>query len=166
MLLKLDAQDLPLIEIRRANDDDAEFFHYWWNNGALMKNVGFENGLGISFDDVVNAIHSTNLFVVLLEGQPIGEVNYKVNDLYEFGIKIIPEFQSKGLGIHILKLFFDYLYYIGAKDLMLDVLVDNVRARQLYEKLGFETIKEMKGGWIDAQGIPRDYLVMVKKYGT
>lgn len=164
MLLKLDVPGLPTLEVKRATEEDTEFFYHWWNNGELMKSVGFDNGLDISKENVIKSISSTNLFIVLRDGVRIGEVNYKVKEKYEFGIKLIPEYQSKGLGIHILKLFFEYLYYIGAKDLMLDVLVDNIKARTLYEKVGFKVIEERKGGWVDDQGVPRDYLIMEKKY--
>ncbi len=164
MLLKLDALGSPTLEIRRANEDDTDFFYKWWNTGELMKNVGFDDGLNISRENVIKSISSGNLFIVLYDNFPIGEVNYKVRGIYEFGIKLIPDFQNKGLGKKVLTLFFDYLYYIGAKDLTADVLVSNKRAIKLYSSIGFKVIEEKKGGWIDPDGTARDYLIMVKKY--
>ncbi len=165
MLLKLDAPGLPTLEIRRANEEDTEFFYHWWNNGELMSNVGFDTGLDISKENTIKSISSGNLFIVLYGGEPIGEVNYKVRDMYEFGIKLIPAYQNKGLGKTVLSLFFEYLYYIGAKNLVADVLVSNKRAQKLYSSLGFKVVEVKKGGWVDPEGVKRDYLIMVKEYG-
>jgi len=84
----------------------------------------------------------------------------------QFGIKIIPDFQSKGYGYMILIQFFKYLRILGANKFVLDVLKDNEKAIRLYKRLGFIQIEERVSGWVDPFGVARDYLIMEKENGT
>lgn len=157
-----------MIEIKRARLEDADFFLKAWNNPELMKDVGFENGLNTNLENVISAISEKNLYVIWFNTLPIGELNHKKveNNVMEIGIKLLPEYQSQGKGYKILVQYSKYLKSLGGNTLRLNVLSDNVKAVNLYNKLGFKVIEERKNGWVDPNGVSRDFLIMEKKNGT
>jgi len=157
-----------MIEIKRAKIEDSILLHSWWNNPELMKSVGYDEGLGIDIESVVESIKSKNIYLIWLNNTPIGELNHKdvSSGVMQFGIKIIPDFQSKGYGYMILIQFFKYLRILGANKFVLDVLKDNEKAIRLYKRLGFIQIEERVSGWVDPFGVARDYLIMEKENGT
>lgn len=159
---------LPMIEIKRARLEDADFFLESWNNPELMKSVGFIDGLNTNLEKVIKTIKEKNLYVIWFNTTPIGELNHKnaEDGVMEFGIKLLPEYQSQGKGFKILVQYFKYLKSLGGDVLRLDVLSDNLKAINLYNKLGFNVTEERKNGWVDPKGVARDYLIMEKKNGT
>lgn len=166
-------------KIRAVTPKDAEIFTQWWNDGRIMKDVGYPEGLGISLEKVRENFHKEleerkkglsdcRRFVILdrLTDQPIGEISCGKIDYRKrscrIGMKIgkLTE-QGKGRGSDALKTFMDYLYdRYGFWFLEIDTLSDNEKALGLYYKMGFEIEKEVKNYWTDPLGNTRDVVFL------
>lgn len=55
-------------------------------------------------------------------------------------IAVIPEYEGRGIGSHLLGTMIAEAIDRGATDLLLEVRADNPRAQNLYERFGFEAI--------------------------
>lgn len=55
-------------------------------------------------------------------------------------IAVIPEYEGRGIGSHLLGTMISEASDRSATDLLLEVRADNPRAQNLYERFGFETI--------------------------
>lgn len=87
--------------------------------------------------------NSKNIELIYLENKLIGFYNGREisDNLHEIGnICIKPEYQNKGIGTAILK---EILFENKSKEIVLHVFKENP-AIKLYERIGFEIIKETK----------------------
>jgi ribosomal protein S18 acetylase RimI-like enzyme len=66
---------------------------------------------------------------------------------YIYGFRIRPAYQSNGIGTRMLLVAEDNLIQRGYKFVNLNVGQDNARARQLYERLGYQVIGTDPGRW-------------------
>ena len=169
------------ITIRALEVTDAIMFTKWWNNGALMKDVGFKKGMGVSVSEMEEAfaaeIKDTNPYrnkrrYVVEDREshkPIGELTYGNLDMNRkscgIGIKICDiSLQGKGLGQETLIAFMRYLCEKFQLDIIeIDTLKDNERAYKLYKKLGFQEVKTMENFWTDPEGESHDLVFMELK---
>ncbi|HKM16626.1 MAG: GNAT family protein [Bacillota bacterium] len=170
------------IGIRNLTLDDVPVFARWWNDGELMAAVGFSKGLGVTeaelerrFAEEVNDPDSkrhARLYVIVdLENdyKPIGELAYGRLDLEQgtclVGIKICElDYQGKGYGFESLRVFMDYLFdCFQLKKIELDTLADNLRAYNLYKKLGFKETRFEKDFWTDPDGKVHDVIFMERE---
>lgn len=75
------------------------------------------------------------------EGQLIGLVaayyNRYASTAYITNVSVLPLYQSQKVGSQLFKLCLDALTLAGAKEIALDVAVDNARAKQFYIKHAF-----------------------------
>lgn len=55
-------------------------------------------------------------------------------------IAVIPEYEGRGIGSHLLRTMVECAVGRSATDLLLEVRADNPRAQGLYERFGFESI--------------------------
>lgn len=55
-------------------------------------------------------------------------------------IAVAPDYEGRGIGTHLLRLMIDTAIGRSATDLLLEVREDNPRARELYERHGFDAI--------------------------
>ena len=149
------------IQIRNALPSDAEQLCTWWNDGAVMAHAGFPNGLEITVDKVMDEIKDNDdldrLCIILYEGAPIGEMNYRIakeSHVAEIGIKICnPVKQNHGLGKVILSLFIRELFTAyGVSKITLDPNLKNVRAQHVYEQLGCRKVGVEIDSWQDQLG--------------
>jgi RimJ/RimL family protein N-acetyltransferase len=155
------------ILIRSAVLDDAPTLLAWWNDGRVMAHAGFPHGLHTTEDEVKaqikhNLTHLSQRCMIEVNGQPIGECNFRLNQaIAEIGIKICDVTQqNKGLGTTILNLLIDYLFtdeginrQMKGKKIVLDTNQKNVRAQHVYEKLGFKKVAVNVNDWKDQLGI-------------
>jgi len=167
-----------LIKIRDITIEDVPQFVKWWNNGELMADVGFKNGLGVTEDKLLkdfskeisdpNPYRESRRYVVLdiKDERPIGELAYGQLDLAQkkcgIGIKICElSYQGKGYGQDTLITFMNYLYnHFGLQKIEIDTLADNLRALSLYKKIGFKQTKIELDYWTDPEGISHDLIFM------
>ena len=149
------------IQIRNALPSDAEQLCIWWNDGAVMAHAGFLNGLGITVERVMEEIEGNDdldrLCIILYEGAPIGEMNYRIakeSHVAEIGIKICnPVKQNHGLGKVILSLFIRELFTeYGVSKITFDPNLKNVRAQHVYEQLGCRQVGVEIDSWRDQLG--------------
>lgn len=166
------------IAIRELEITDSVIFAEWWNNGDLMKDVGFRTGMGVTPGSLEkdfaaeiedNApFREKRRFVVVdkISHRPIGELVYGNLNMERkscgIGIKICDlSLQGKGLGYETLVAFMKYLYREFRLDIFeIDTLKDNVRAYGLYKKVGFKEVRVMENFWSDPDGISHDLIFM------
>jgi ribosomal protein S18 acetylase RimI-like enzyme len=79
-----------------------------------------------------------NLRVVQLDGQDAGMlyVQERTEELYLASIEILPAFQRRGIGTAVIRELIAAAARLG-KPVALQVLKGNIRARSLYQRLGF-----------------------------
>ncbi len=145
------------MKIRRATLDDASLICSWWNNGDIMKDVGFPNGLQKTEEKVKSHIECDDkiLLILLIDDMPIGEMNYSNlgNKVCEIGIKICEvDLQNKGYGKKFSSLLIERLFSVGYEKIVLDTDFDNKRAQHVYESLGFRRLRVNENSWKDMEG--------------
>jgi len=145
------------ILIREALLKDANKLTHWWNDGKVMSHAGFPNGLNTTIEKVIaqiknNGINKHYLYIIEIDNVLVGEMNYKDcgNNIAEIGIKICEvEYQNKGYGTIIMKLFINELFIkLNFSKIILDTSIENSRANYFYQnKLGFKITNVVKNGW-------------------
>lgn len=166
------------ISFRPVQVSDGKLLCDWFNNGELMKHVGFNKGLNTSVSDLATKIakevedksenRSFRQFIVIENSTniPIGELSFNDLDLRNkscsIGIKICDlDKQRMGYGYDALSIFLNYLFETyGLHRIELDTLLENVRAQHLYEKVGFKRIGLKRDCWIDPQNCYRSAVLM------
>ena len=149
------------LTIRNALPGDAPRLRRWWNDGKVMAHAGFPKGLGTTARRIRRSLkkdsdeHCRRL-VIELDGRPIGEMNYRRKDeiTAEIGIKICDfSEQNKGYGSALLRMLITTLFRdLGYERIVLDTNVNNLRARHVYEKLGFRRVGVRENSWKDQLG--------------
>jgi ribosomal protein S18 acetylase RimI-like enzyme len=83
--------------------------------------------------------------IVQLDGADAGMLAVEETDeeIWLGAIEIHPHFQSRGLGTEVVRSLLDSAASVG-KPVTLRVLHTNPRARALYERLGFQSFREIK----------------------
>ncbi len=149
------------IQIRNALASDAAQLCTWWNDGEVMAHAGFPNGLGITKEKVMEEIRGDDdlnrLCILLYDGVPIGEMNYRIakeSHVAEIGIKICDSTrQNHGLGKLVLSLFIRELFSkYDVSKITLDPNLKNARAQHVYEQLGCRKVGVEIDSWRDQLG--------------
>ena len=144
------------LTIRCARPEDAAVLVKWWNDGAVMAHAGFPNGLGTTVSKVRERIARGRLFIIEHAGVPVGEMNYReiTPERAEIGIKICEsDRQNRGLGRILLSMFLSSLFEEGGYSVIaLDTNLQNLRARHVYELLGFRKLRVNRDSWTDQLG--------------
>lgn len=86
----------------------------------------------------------------------------KIKHRAVFGISIRKNYWSKGIGSELLKEIIEKASEIGYEQIELGVFSDNIRARALYEKYGFESWGRNKNAFKLKNGTYCDEIVMGK----
>ena len=153
--------------IRPVELGDEEFLYKWWNDGKLMEHAGFPSGLLESKEKIKSDIQNEQnsgiyserrRFIICLKEDliPIGEINYHDwdarNQKCKIGIKICEQVeQGKGYGYDALISFIDYVFnHLNLNKIELTTMSDNVRAQNLYKKLGFRKFGISTDGYFNA----------------
>ncbi len=144
--------------IRGATEGDSELLAHWWNNGQLMAHVGFPLGLRTTAEKVRGQIlqddEKNRHLIIERAGVAIGEMSYNeaAENVYSIGIKIcIPKERNHGNGKRLVYMLTKELLSRGADLVIIGVDSKNVRARHVYEKVGFFPTGEKKP-WHDQLG--------------
>ena len=160
------------IIIRDAEVHDAPLLAKWWNDGEVMAHAGFPDGLGTTSEKVEKELlsHPGQRLMIEYEGDPIGEMCYEPfrpgekalcsgyvvkgnHGAAEIGIKIcVPGRREKGLGRICLSMLVKELFRLGFDEIILDTMVDNLRARHVYELIGFEMLRVNENIWTAPDG--------------
>jgi len=120
-MTKRDFLQTPRLGIRRATVKDAAFIHTLWTMPAVMRFVGFPEGLAISVAEIENEITTSldsefgsRLIVTLLETKDqIGQCKIGLPDsegVCEPDIKLLPAYWGKGYGKELWAAMIDYAF--------------------------------------------------------
>jgi len=159
--------------LRTPTRDDFEFLKSMWENGEVMKFVGFPNGLKQTDEKIYQWIENCQanekLRLVIEDKashRAIGETGYRFDIEYPFvkgkksvapDIKLIPEFWGKGLATEALTALIDCIFKnTDAEIIQMAPNVKNKAALSLYKKLGFRKIGKPR---IDKIGLGKNKIV-------
>lgn len=142
---------MKMININKTKQSDLVFLRDLWNNGDVMKWVGFPNGLGITeekmnswYQHLVSSTTSVH-FSIYHEENYCGETFFRIEeDVASLDIKLDPAYQGKGIGSYALTycIMQVFMKYPDMK-VKVDPNIGNNSAINLYTKLGFTTQDEM-----------------------
>ena len=140
--------------LRPTGPEDLTFLQTLWNDGEVMRHVGYPLGLGIDEKGAREWLdrlekdrgRDREHWIVEVKGEPIGEAFYRRCDEYcgyrapkmaELDLKLKPEFWGRGYGSDALRTLATYLFAQGVETLVVSPNLENKAALMLYEKLGF-----------------------------
>jgi RimJ/RimL family protein N-acetyltransferase len=151
--------------LRSARPADAQILTDWWNDGKVMAHAGFPLGLHTTQAETAALISRqssrSRLLILEWDGRPIGECSYRVDgSTAEIGIKICDfEMQNRGIGRRALKMLISTLFTLTdsagnrlVEKIVLDTNTKNLRARHVYESLGFRLLEIRENSWQDQLG--------------
>ena len=126
---------------------DIPFLQTLWNDGKVMRHVGFPAGLGMTekkmarWWDKSQHWTATHLIVETLDGRPIGESGWgfqKIPGLLE--IKLSPAHWGKGYASDALGALIEYIWdWTSIEQLVVTPHRENRAARYLYRRFGFQS---------------------------
>ncbi|MBE0685257.1 MAG: GNAT family N-acetyltransferase [Anaerolineaceae bacterium] len=136
------------IIIKETSKEDLLNIMSLWNNGEVMSFVGYPHGLGITLPKLLDwlpwAISKPNrCHYSIYHGESgfCGETFYNVESVHgtaALDIKLIPEAQGKGIAEYALRFAIEQAFLQGkAKRVYVDPHSENLKAWNLYKKLGF-----------------------------
>lgn len=152
------------LSFRAARPEDAEVLCAWWNDGNVMAHAGFPRGLGTTAQAVRKKILAESdeclcRYLIEYDGAPVGEMSMRNlgGRTCEIGIKLCrAEYQNRGLGKVVLSRLIRFLLDgRGFERIVLETTPENLRARHVYERLGFCELRVNEGSWVDQDGNPR-----------
>lgn len=134
--------------IKETSFEDLANIMKLWNNGKVMKFVGFPNGLGITIEELEMWLEEIIKkpqrchYSIYAEGiEYCGESFYSVSDetgLAMLDIKLLPDAQGKGIAYIGLNYAIEKAFLEGkAKAVYVEPHIDNKMAWKLYHKIGF-----------------------------
>ena len=142
----MDSTDIVISETKES---DLENVLTLWNDGDVMKYVGFPNGLGEKMDSMIR------WFKWIEKNKPrvrhysiyagglgyCGEAFYSIDPAHGFraslDIKLFSAARGKGIAARALSHAIDEAFENGAQNVWVDPNPANLKALALYEKLGF-----------------------------
>jgi len=139
----------PRVTLRETTAADLPNIKSLWNDGDVMKFVGFPDGLGITNDEldswlvwVIDKRLRCHYSIYADEVGYCGEAFYDVNpdtSVASLDIKLLPVARGKGIAKQALSFAIDQAFGVGgAAKCYVDPNLANLKARALYEKLGFK----------------------------
>lgn len=135
---------------------DLKFLQALWNDGEVMRYVGYPQGLGIDekgmqewFERLkrYRGVDREHWIVENELGEPIGEAYYKAEREYcgyraekmaQIDLKLARRFWSRGYATEALQTLIRYLFERGFETIVVSPNLANAAALKLYERLGFE----------------------------
>jgi RimJ/RimL family protein N-acetyltransferase len=142
-----------MINIKITDESDLDNILSLWNDGNVMKYVGFPNGLGYDrikindwYENVVQTKRFIHYSIYTENGVYCGETGYAEGRMRDgnmgIDIKLLPETQGKGIAEFAVRFIINHIRNNNiAKSVWVDPHQDNAKAMKLYKKLGF-VIKE------------------------
>ncbi|MCF2626327.1 GNAT family N-acetyltransferase [Fusobacterium perfoetens] len=139
------------IIIKKARENDAEEFLKYFNNvGVETDFLGFgAEGPKITLEEekkIFKNSTSKNFYLIAeLGGKIIGSCSISTNEkrlrslhFGELGIVVLKDYWNIGIGYHLISVAIMLSKKAGLRKINLDTRIDNLRAINLYKKLGFK----------------------------
>ena len=135
-------QDLMLnnVHLRKATNNDAK--------EVARQNANYF-GVEYKEEDVLmpedEEKHGMVIYMAEVDNKTIGKVHLEIGDTVSgiYGLGVLPEYRGKGYGRETLTRAIEKLKENNAKDIMLQVVVKNINALNLYISCGFEETSTM-----------------------
>jgi len=144
------------ITIRETGECDLENVLALWNDGDVMKFVGFPDGLCETMDGMVrwymwieNNRPRVNHYCIYADGFGYcGEAFYALDPdhdhLASLDIKLFSKARGKGIATRAMSFVITKAFENGAQKAWVDPNPENIKAIALYERLGF-IVRDMPG---------------------
>ncbi len=141
------------ITIRQTDKDDLAQTLALWNDGDVMKFVGFPNGLGYTMQQMERWLKwieagrpKRNHYSIYEETLGYcGEAFYRIDAEHAFAgsmdIKLFQKARGRGIASVALSYAIDQAFQNGARCVWVDPNPKNTKALRLYEKMGFQKKK-------------------------
>lgn len=137
-----------MIEIRETSIKDIEDVKRLWDDGEVMKFVGFPEGLQESIEEmrewykrIEEGRPKLNHYSIFEDGIYCGESFYSIDSKHDnsasVDIKIFPFARGKGIATKALTYAISQAFLNGASKVWVDPHHKNLKAIALYERLGF-----------------------------
>lgn len=160
--------------IRHATSKDVDQLVTWWNDGEVMAHAGFPQGIHTHHETVERQINDPTSpcqrLILEYDKKMIGEMSYYPlkDHQVEIGIKICHRNdQNQGHGRIFLSMLIEMLFIKGYQQIVLDTMLENMRAQHVYESLGFERKGMRVDCWKDQEGKMRtavDYALTKERF--
>ncbi|PKO04697.1 MAG: GNAT family N-acetyltransferase [Chloroflexi bacterium HGW-Chloroflexi-3] len=136
------------IIIKETSKEDLLNIMSLWNDGKVMSFVGYPLGLGMTLPKLIDWLtwaiskpYRCHYSIYQHEVGYCGETFYHVDGKHKtaaLDIKLLPEAQGKGIAEYALRFAIEQAFFQGkGKRVYVDPHPDNVKAWNLYRKLGF-----------------------------
>ena len=137
---------MNMINIKETEINDLDCLCDLWNNGEVMRWVGFPQGLGQSKEamkawfDAVSKNQYAQHFSIYNESHYCGETFYRLKDqVASVDIKLLPQCQGKGIAQYALSYCMMHVFLNYPEVcIQVDPNITNQQAINLYTKLGFK----------------------------
>jgi len=145
------------VVLRPTRERDLPFLQTLWNDGEVMRYVGFPQGLGIDEQGMrewfegLERHRGQDLEHWIVEnegGEPIGEAFYKAEREYysyqqgekmaQIDLKLARRFWGRGYATDALRTLIHYLLAKGFEEVVVSPNLANKAALKPYKRLGFE----------------------------
>lgn len=132
----------PQISLRKATNQDAG--EVARQNAIYFEMENSQEALPTSLPEEEEK-RGFIIYLAELEGQVVGKINLELRPPQGgiYGLGVLPEFRSRGLGRQILMAGVKTLLEMNANEVMLQVNAVNANALRLYESCGFEATSTM-----------------------
>lgn len=136
-----------MLTIKEVGTSDLENIRMLWNNGEVMKSVGFPNGLNRTAADMqtwfeklkTNRPNWNRYAIYDADLGYCGETGYTYRDgKYNMDIKLLPHAQGKGIAKQAFSYAITQAFASGADEVHVSPWDTNTRSIPLYQKLGFQ----------------------------
>ena len=134
------------IRMKETTTSDLVNLMGLWNNGEVMKFVGFPDGLHYTLEgceqwlEKMNTRQNAKHYSIYSRDQFLGEGYYSYTEgkKGDFDIKLLPEARGQNVGYRVVCFLIDQLFYhTGAITVTCDPHCQNEKAIKLYQKCGF-----------------------------
>lgn len=168
----------PRLVVRRAEPADAGLYLSLWNDPAVMRNVGFPQGLAISRRRVLEMIRAgsddfDSLLVAVraADGTAVGECRLHPPDrdgIASTDIKLLPRFQGMGYGTELKLALLERLFsWSGCSAVRATPNVENEASIRMQRKVGGIPVAERVSPAREGMGVPtepvRHYVYLVRR---
>ncbi len=135
-------QDLMLnnVVLRKATNNDTKEVA-WQNSIYFGKECEEEDVLMPEEEEK----HGMVIYIAEVDNKTIGKVHLEIGDIVGgiYGLGVLPEYRGKGYGRETLTRAIEKLEESNLKDIMLQVVVKNINALNLYKSCGFQETSTM-----------------------
>lgn len=141
-----------MLSIREATENDVALLarvNTLANENRLSAETGWdpahfaENATESAKEEVAGIVVDSTTYVIAYGGEDVGRLRVirHPGELHVAGIQILPEHQGKGIGSSVMK---TVIEEAAGNDypLTLEVEKNNLDAKRLYERLGFEMVED------------------------